>query len=315
MNKLKFLTVVMALAAAPAFGHEPGTDARSKSEDGVSAADEQQMRVAVVSLDDVPPQRPVLSSWSTEVGSAHTADTYLTPLHYRGWHTGLHYERMQAMKFDPDRWIMQLDIRLDLDRTLNVPARNTSMWSADLSGRWTMMRRKDFFIGGKKVTAAVGPGVTLRGGVLYLSHNGNNPASAKGTFTADLRAMAAYSLRLGRLPVTLRYEGALPVTGAFFAPDYGQLYYEIWLGERKGLCHGAWWGNYFSLDNLVTAALRFGGTTLRLGYHNFILSTKASHIVSRRITHAFTIGITTEWLSLNSRRRPSPYARKISALY
>ncbi len=103
--------------------------------------------------------------------------------------------------------------------------------------------------------------------------------------------------------MVFRYEVSLPVTGAFFAPDYGQLYYEIWLGERSGLCRAAWWGNYFDMDNLLTADLRLGGTTLRLGYRNHIISTKASDIVSRRITHAFVIGIATEWLSLSPRYR------------
>ena len=35
--------------------------------------------------------RPVLSAYGVEAGSAHLADTYLTPLHYNGWHTALTY--------------------------------------------------------------------------------------------------------------------------------------------------------------------------------------------------------------------------------
>ena len=253
--------------------------------------------------DSVPqpkPLRPVLSAYMAEVGSAHLADTYLTPLRYSGMHYGLAYERMQAMKASPENWIMQLDVRVDVDRVLNNPTRNAVMWNANVDLRWAAMRR--WQVGGG-LTLGIGPGIGLRGGALYLSRNGNNPASAKGAVTFDARGIASYPVTIGRLPVVFRYEVSLPVTGAFFAPDYGQLYYEIWLGERSGLCRAAWWGNYFDMDNLLTADLRLGGTTLRLGYRNHIISTKASDIVSRRISHAFVIGIATEWLSLSPRHR------------
>lgn len=264
---------------------------------------------------DVRPLRPVLSAYSIEAGSASNADTYLTPLRYSGVHVGLGYERMQAMAFNPRDWVMQLDLSLNGENTKN-PVRNATMWSGDLRVRWTMMRRWQPVTALPQLTLAIGPGAGLRAGVLYLSRNGNNPASAKGAFTLDIRAMAAYPLRVGSLPLTLRYQTALPLTGAFFAPHYGQLYYEIWLGERSGLVRPAWWGNYFAMDNLVTADIHLGGTILRMGYHNNIVSTKASNVVSRCITHAFTIGVVTEWLSLDTRRRRAvDTARIISALY
>ncbi len=269
--------------------------------------------VAMHGQDSMPePLRPVLSAYSVEAGSAHLADTYLTPLRYTGWHTALRYERMQARTISPERWIMQLDCALNVDRTLTSPARNSTMWNFELDMRWCAMRRHTL---GSGLTFAAGPGINLRGGALYLSRNSNTPASAKGALTLDARGMASCPVRIGRLPVVLRYEVALPVVGAFFAPDYGQLYYEIWLGERSGLCHMAHWGAYFAMDNLLTADLRLGGTTLRVGYRNHILSTKAEDIVSRRVTHAFTVGIATEWLSLSPRKRSTPDARIISALY
>lgn len=258
--------------------------------------------------------RPVLSAYGVEAGSAHLADTYLTPLHYNGWHTALTYERMQAMGFAPENWVMQLSARISFDGTQNR-ARNADMYNLEAEGAWTMMRRWRNPWNLSSLTLAVGPGTSLRGGCLYLSRNGNNPASAKGAWTVNAHAMAAYNLRLGRLPVTLRYEAMLPVTGAFFAPEYGQLYYEIWLGERKGLCQAAWFGNYFRLVNHVTADLRLGSTTLRLGYHNDIISTKVHDIVSRRTTHAFSLAIVTEWISLDRGRRAAADARFISALY
>ena len=255
--------------------------------------------------------RPVLSQYMIEAGSAHPCDTYLTPLHYSGWQGALTYERMQAMRFDPERWVMALGGRLSLGRALN-PARNAAMWSIAFNPHWTMLRRWALPGG---FTLGAGGRAEAVAGALYLARNGNNPVAARGSLTIGAAALAAWNGRIGRLPLTVAYRPSMPLTGIFFAPDYDELYYEIWLGNHSGLVHGAWPGNYFRLDNLLTADLHFGATTLRLGYRCGIFSQRASGIVSREITHTFVLGICTEWLSLGAGRRRTPDARIISALY
>lgn len=257
--------------------------------------------------------RPVTAAYTLEAGSAHLNDTYLTPLKYTGQNYTLGYERMQAMKFSPEKWVMQLGGRLNFGRTLN-PARNATMYDLSLELSWGMMRRWD--ISALSGLRLYGGGMTsLDAGALYLSRNGNNPVSAKAAWTVGLTGAVVYNFRVSRLPVCLRYQPTLPVTGVFFSPDYGELYYEIYLGNHKGLAHMAHWGNYFRLDNLLTADLRLGSTNLRLGYRNDILSTKVNNIVSRRITHTFIIGVSGEWLSLPRSGTISPKAKIISALY
>ena len=107
-------------------------------------------------------------------------------------------------------------------------------------------------------------------------------------------------MRLGSLPVTFRYRLRMPLTGMFFSPQYGELYYEIYLGNRSGLVRAAWPGNFLRLDNLLSADLHFGATTLRLGYRLDYSSSKASHIVTRRLSHCAVVGITCEWISLGA---------------
>lgn len=238
--------------------------------------------------------RSVTSSYMLEYGGAHIADTYLTPLHYRGSHTAFTYQRDQAMRFDPQGWTMQLKIGMMFDHTKN-PAKNATMVNGDLRGSWAMMHRWTLPDG---LTLGLGGGTTLNAGVLYLSRNGNNPASAKVGWTLDATGYAAWKGRLMRVPLTVRYQPTLPIAGIFFSPDYGQLYYQISLGEHSGLLHPAWPGNYFALDNLLTVDLHFGATSLRIGYHNNTFSSKVNNIVSIDITNAVVIGITTEWLSL-----------------
>lgn len=255
--------------------------------------------------------RPVLSAYTLELGSAHLCDTYLTPLRYSGWEAALAYDRMQAMRFDPDRWIMELGGRLSLSRTLN-PARNAAMWSIGFNPHWSMIWRRRLPAG---FTLGAGGRADLDVGALYLSRNGNNPVAAKASLTVGATALAAWNGRLGRLPVTLAWRPSIPLCGAFFSPDYDELYYEIWLGNHSGLCHAAWPGNFFRLDSRLTADLHFGATTLRVGYTFDVRSTKAAGIVSRRTAHMLTIGVCTEWISLRAGARRTPDARIISALY
>lgn len=256
--------------------------------------------------------RPVAAAYTVEAGSAHLADTYLTPLKYSGQSFALGYERMQAMKFDPERWAMRLNFRVELDHTEN-PARNATMWYGGIDFSWGMLRRWRDVAPGLAVGA--GGSAQLVAGCLYNARNGNNPASARGAVTVNLTGYIAWHTALGRLPVTLRYQPSLPVVGAFFSPDYGELYYEIYLGNRSGLVHCAWWGDYLAMENLLTADLQFGTTALRLGYRNNILSTKANNIVSRQISHCAVVGVSGEWISISSRRGLSTRARIISAIY
>jgi len=255
--------------------------------------------------------RPVLSQYMLEAGSAHPCDTYLTPLHYSGWQGALAYERMQAMRFAPERWVMALGGRLSLGRALN-PAGNAAMWSISFNPHWTMLWRTRLPGG---FTLGAGGRVDLLAGALYLARNGNNPVAARGALTIGPAALAAWSGHIGRMRLTLSYRPWMPLTGIFFAPDYDELYYEIWLGNHSGLVHAAWPGNYFRLDNLLAADIHLGATTLRLGYRCGIFSSRAAGIVSREITHSLVVGICTEWLSLRAGSRRTPDARIISALY
>lgn len=256
------------------------------------------------------PMRPVTSAYTVEFGTSHIADSYLTPLHYDGLHFGIAYERFQAMQFNPEQWIMQLYGSLSCDRDENR-AGNATLWNLDLQLGWSMMRRWNVLPG---LTLAAGGMTSLNGGALYLSRNGNNPVSAKAAWVVGATGMALYSMKLGRIPVTFRYQPRLPLIGAFFSPDYGELYYEIYLGNHSNLAHCAWPGNRFVFDQILTADLRLGSTSLRVGYSGHILNSKVNNIVTREYTHAFVVGISGEWLSLS----PSGVSREakiISAYY
>lgn len=261
--------------------------------------------------DSVAPLRPVTSAYMLEAGSSSVADSYLSPLTYRGWNAAFAYERLQAMKFDPDNWVMQLNARIGLDRGRNL-ARNAATWRIDANFSWGMLHRWKPM---PMLTLAVGGSTGIDAGCIYNPRNSNNPASAKLAWTVNATAYAACNLTIGSLPVTLRYQPTLPLAGIFFSPEYDELYYEIYLGNHDGLVHFAWPGNRFAMTNLLTADLHFGATSLRLGYRGYTFSSKANALVTNIHTHAFVIGLSGEWLSLSRRHSLSRDARIISALY
>lgn len=264
-----------------------------------------------VMAQEIEPVRPVLSAYTVAVGSAHIAETYLSPLKYSGQHFSLDYERMQAMKFRPDKWIMQLHGNLDLNHTSN-PARNATMWDFRFAVGWGMARRWNtspqwsFYVGGH---------TDLDAGAFYSRRNSNNPVAAKASWTIGAWSGAAWNGRIGQLPLCVRYQTSLPLLGAFFSPQYGELYYEIYLGNHSNLVRCAWPGNFVRWHNTLTADLRLGSASLRVGYGFNMESSEASHIVTRRITHSAILGVTSEWISLSPKRRNSADARIIQALY
>lgn len=269
------------------------------------------MPIKAADIDSVEILRPVRAAYTAEIGSSHLADTYLTPLRYDGIHAALGYQRYQAMKFAPEHWTMSLTLNLGLDKSDN-PARNATMWNLALDAGWGMMHRWRLH---PLLTLAAGGSTTINAGALYNARNGNNPVSAKASWTVDVTGYAACHINVGRLPVTIVYRPTIPVTGVFFSPDYGELYYEIYLGNHSGLCHGAWWGNYFRMDNLLTADLEFGATYLRVGYHGGIFSSKVNDITTNVFIHSFVVGISGEWLSLNPRKPLSRKSRTVQAIY
>ncbi len=254
--------------------------------------------------------RPVASFYTASVGSSSLTDTYLSPLTFHGQTYGLQYHRMQAMKFDPQRWIMQLSAELSLDRA--TYGYTSPMWRANLLLSWGMQHRWSMPVDG--LSLEVGGATTLDAGVLYIDRSGNNPASAKCAITLDLSVAATYNFNVGKQRLSLRYQPSMPVIGAFFSPQYDELYYEIYLGNRGNLAHCAWLGNRFALRQLLSLDFHWGNTVLRLGYRSSILSSKINNLTTNIFNHSFTIGIGGEWISLGDHRHKSN-AEVISAIY
>lgn len=255
--------------------------------------------------------RPVNSHFTYDIGSSLIANTYLTPLKYTGWSMRLGYDRTQAMKFHPEQLVQRITAGLDIDRTLN-PAGNARMWrlAGDFDYGITYRTRLPYDI---TVAGGLSTGIDL--GVIYNTRNGNNPVAVEAAWTINITGALMWHHTLLGKKLLLTYRPTIPLTGVFFSPDYGELFYEISLGNHSGLAHCAWWGNYFRMENLLTADISFGATQLRLGFRNNILSTRVNNITTRVVTCAAVIGVGGTWISVNPYKGISADARIISATY
>lgn len=257
--------------------------------------------------------RPITSSFMIDCGSASILDTYLTPITYSGYDLRLSYEGFKAMKFNPEYWIMQFTSGVQYDNVKNI-VQNRVMHSLTLDIEWGMMHRWNMNVV-EGLTLYLGGSAGLYGGVIYNQYNSNNPVSAKIRVSANLVAMATYDLKIGELPITLRYEPTLPMIGVFFAPGYGESLYEVYLGNMDGVVHAAYWGNRFDMTNLLTADLHLGRVSLRIGYRGVYEASWVNNTDTRIYTNSLIIGVSGDWVNLRRGDADRSKAKVISALY
>lgn len=250
--------------------------------------------------------RPVASTWTVEVGTSHIADTYLSPIKYSGMHYGLTYNRLQAMKTLPAVQGWNLGVVFDC---ASNQVKNATMLELRIDGSWRMMRRWQLANG---FSLGVGGNVDAQLGALYLSRNGNNPVQAIAALTVGPEAFAQWAGKLGSLPIAVRWQASTPIVGGFFCPDYGELYYEISLGNHSDLVHFAHPGSYRKIDSMLSLDLNFGKTTLRLGYRLNARSSQANNITSRNIEHSAVVGVVCDFITINPRKND---AQVITAYY
>lgn len=246
--------------------------------------------------------RPVTGIYSLELGHKDVLATYLSPLHYNGLDVTASGEWSKAMPFAPKSAIMHFDASLDFSNMMN-PAETARMVGLQAAFKWGMSWRTMLPY---DVQMTLGGTVGFDGGAYYLLRNGNNPVQALGNVAIAARASLARPFKIGRLNVLLRDVVSLPTVGAFFCQDYGETYYEIYLGNHKGLVHAGWWGNNFRIDNLLSATLDFGRTAMQIGYR-FRADTQWANKVNTKIfTHSFVIGIIPGGIGLKKAPKKVP---------
>lgn len=227
-------------------------------------------------------------------GAYSIRDTYLSPFEYTGFGIRLLDERSRMTRLMKGNLSNQQIIHIDFSSTDN-PAETASEYAFML----------DYSYGGHyhfrplpqlKLLAGVQSNLHL--GAIYNTRNGNNPVSAKAGLHLNFSGIADYRLRIGKQPLSLRYQADLPFVGCLFSPHYGQSYYEISLGNHDGLINFSHFGNYFVMKNYLTAELPLKPFTLRLTYLNSYYQTNIHSLKTQIKSHTLMIGFVKEIFSV-----------------
>lgn len=232
-------------------------------------------------------ERPVIGSYRIEIGKTRAYATYLSPFSYSGTDFALAGFWTKVLPCNPQHLAIHFDGRVNYASLLN-PAGTAS--EADFHARvqWGLEWQKRLE-GGWMVGA--GGNVGVYGGALYLLRNSNNPVSAQFAAGISAQGYASKLFYVGKLPMLVSDRLNLPLLGGFFRQQYGEPYYEIYLGNRKGLAHFGWPGNRFGIDNLLAVTLDFGRTAMEVGYRFAFQNEKANNLTTRFINHSFVIGV------------------------
>ena len=248
-----------------------------------------------IAQDSLP--RPVTSTYRFEVGAANARSTYLSPLRYSGTLWGASGEWMKAFQKNPEHLIMTFAGGMNYRNMLNPP-HTARMLGFDARFNWGLAYRWRM---PNNLQLAAGGLLDINGGALYLTRNGNNPVTVLASAGIDLDLSLSYHFKIGKLPILIPDRLQLPVLGAFFSPQYGETFYEIYIGNHKGLAHCGWWGNNFGVNNVLSIKLDFGRTAMELGYRYDYRSFYANHLVTRTAVNSFVIGVIPQGLGLKRR--------------
>lgn len=230
-----------------------------------------------------------LSEQHLELSGGHKTlrCTYLSPLTYTGPGYGLGYEwRLRA--WNEGRTGMQARADIDYGYLLS-PAKNSRMYDLSLNLQWGV---EQYFSPLEGLTLAGGATAGINGGAIYLVRNGNNPVQALFWTGLSLTLRGEYDrIRLLGKKLTISENVEIPTMGAFFCPQYGETYYEIYVGNHSGLAHFGWWGNRPQVKSRLIADWQLGKYALSLGFEYRYQGLECNDITTRQAVCSGIIGI------------------------
>lgn len=247
--------------------------------------------IAATGADEVLPAikelpRPVTSTYELGIGGARMLDTYISPLVHNGLHISLAGSWAKALPANPEHLSMRFRASLE-GNSGGHPYFATHLLNGNVAASWGLHYG---FSPAPKWRINAGGSVGFDVGGTFLPNNGNNPATANAWIGIAPEASVSYSTTILSRPVKFIEEVSLPSAGVFFSPEFGESYYEIWIGNRSGLAHFGWWGNCFRITNFIGAEVKWARGSLRLGYQLGVRSSYINHLNSQTITHSVGIG-------------------------
>lgn len=256
----------------------------------------------VLAQDSLSHDKYIVRSVMVGAGKTNVYDTYLSPLEYRGPELRLMHESMRMTRLMGGRVSAQRIVQVNASSTDNI-SKSGKSYSGMFN--WTYALHYQYNVD-DRLKILFGPMLDLNGGFIYNTRNSNNPAQAKVYGSIDASAMAIYKLRIGRYPMTLRYQANLPFIGVMFSPEYGQSYYEIFSLKHSGKnVLFTSFHNAPTVRQMLTLDFPIGKTIMRAGYLCDIQQAKVNNLKSHFYSHNFMIGFVRNFQMLRGKNRIS----------
>lgn len=254
----------------------------------------------VLAQDSLSHDKYIVRSVMVGAGKTNVYDTYLSPLEYRGPELRFMHESMRMTRLMGGRVSAQRIVQVNASSTDNI-SKSGKSYSGMFN--WTYALHYQYNVD-DRLKILFGPMLDLNGGFIYNTRNSNNPAQAKVYGSIDASAMAIYKLRIGRYPMTLRYQANLPFIGLMFSPEYGQSYYEIFSLKHSGKnVLFTSFHNAPTVRQMLTLDFPIGKTIMRAGYLCDIQQAKVNNLKSHFYSHNFMIGFVRNFQMLRGKNR------------
>lgn len=256
----------------------------------------------VLAQDSLSYDKYIVRSVMVGAGKTNVYDTYLSPLEYRGPELRFMHESMRMTRLMGSRVSAQRIVQVNASSTDNI-SKSGKSYSGMFN--WTYALHYQYNVD-DRLKILFGPMLDLNGGFIYNTRNSNNPAQAKVYGSIDASAMAIYKLRIGRYPMTLRYQANIPFMGLMFSPEYGQSYYEIFSLKHSGKnVLFTSFHNAPTVRQMLTLDFPIGKTIMRAGYLCDIQQAKVNNLKSHFYSHNFMIGFVRNFQMIRGKNRIS----------
>ena len=231
------------------------------------------------------PYRVVQRSTLHGVSLLNTLDTYLSGYSHKGAGYHVQHETLRRAHTGSYNWIFQTRT----DATLGIATQHSNSQILVIASRcWSGYHP---FTINRHLKILAGAQIKAEGGALYTPAYSNNPVSAKISATVGASVAAIYAFSIGEKECRAHYTMDLPLTGAMFAPEYGQSYYEIFgLGHTKGIIHISTPLNAPSMVHTFSIDIPTRKSTLRISYTADIFQSDINHLRTHIYNHSFSVG-------------------------
>lgn len=224
------------------------------------------------------------------LGGGYTAmfDSYLSENRYSGFNITCTYDnlyhRENAKLFD----YFEDEFLINVSRLTDQAKYSYSYeLSFDAILKWDYK-----FFENSKFTFYTGPGLATRLGVAYNPYNSNNPAQVKFFTMFAPHIAGVWRFKVADYPMALSVKSTIPLAGITFAPDYGQLYYEMY--EYDGYANSirfAWPLLMPTIYNRISLDFPICNVLMRFSYNHNYSFYHYSDNISALNNHSLTIGV------------------------